>query len=140
MTELNARKSADPAPSSDRSFGVLFAVVFATAAGYTFYTSVPIVLTGSLLGVAGVLTIIALFRSELLAPFNKAWSKLGVLLGRIVSPVVLAVMFFFLITPVALVLRAAKRDVLKLRIKKVNTHWVERNPVGPNPDSFKNQF
>jgi len=65
---------------------------------------------------------------------------LGHLLGRIVSPIVLGLIFFVLITPVALFGRVAGRDPLRLKPRAISSYWVKREPAGPTPDSFKNQF
>jgi hypothetical protein len=73
-------------------------------------------------------------------PLNKLWFGLGILLGKIISPIVLGIMFFILITPVALATRAFGRDELKLKKRNLNTYWVSRNPAGPAKDSFKNQY
>jgi hypothetical protein len=75
-----------------------------------------------------------------LRPFNKAWYKLGLLMGRVVSPIVLGILFFILISPIAIVMRLAGRDALKLRKQNVQSHWIDRAPPGPSSDSFKEQF
>ena len=84
--------------------------------------------------------ILTLLAPQWLRPFNRAWFLLGELLGKIVSPIVLGVIFFLLITPVALVGRLLGRDELRLKRKPVNSYWVDRTPPGPEADSFKNQF
>ena len=61
-------------------------------------------------------------------------------MGKVVSPIVLGVLFFLVITPVALVMRLVGRDALKIRKQNVNTYWVDRLPPGPEPESFKEQF
>jgi len=61
-------------------------------------------------------------------------------MGRVVSPLVLGILFFILITPVALFMRLIGRDALRIKKQQVNTYWIERNPPGPNPESFKDQF
>ena len=76
----------------------------------------------------------------ILLPLNKAWYRLGLLMGKVVSPIVLGILFFIVITPVAIVTRLFGRDVLLLRKRDVNSYWIERNPPGPQPESFKEQF
>ena len=73
-------------------------------------------------------------------PFNKLWFKFGLLLGKIISPIVLGLIFFVIITPVGLLMRLAGRDELQLKLNDSHTHWKIRSPVGPQPDSFKNQY
>tara|TARA_B100000686_G_scaffold316156_1_gene363707 strand:- start:375 stop:629 length:255 start_codon:yes stop_codon:yes gene_type:complete len=83
----------------------------------------------------------AIFFSELLLPLNILWFRLGIILGKIISPIVIGLIFFFIITPIALLGRLMGRDELKLKRNKVSeTYWVERKPVGPDPKTFKNQF
>ena len=76
----------------------------------------------------------------ILSPFNKAWYRLGLLMGKVVSPIVLGILFFIVISPVAIVTRLFGRDILLLRKRNVNSYWIERNPPGPQPESFKEQF
>jgi hypothetical protein len=61
-------------------------------------------------------------------------------LGKVVSPLILGIMFFLMITPLAIGMKLAKRDVLFLKKRKTNSYWIDRNPQGPNSESFKNQF
>lgn len=83
----------------------------------------------------------ALFSPAVLAPLNKAWFGFGLLLGKIVSPVVLGAIFFLMITPVALLMRLSGRDVLGLHGKKyAHSFWIDRASSEPNSESFKNQF
>jgi hypothetical protein len=78
---------------------------------------------------------------RLLAPLNKAWFQIGELMGKLVSPIVLGVIFFLIITPVGLLGRLFGRDELRLkRRRQAASYWVERQPPGPTGDSFKNQF
>lgn len=139
MTSEHFANDAPQLPS-DRSFGFLFVVVFVATAGYTFYKGFSVVLTSALVVVAALLATLSALAPKLLAPSNRAWFALGLLLGKIVNPVVMGAIFFVCITPIAIATRLAGRDVLKLRKRKVATHWVERYPIGPNADSFKNQF
>ena len=125
---------------SNRKFGLLFAGVFALLSAYAAYQgSDPFKVYGWL--VAGVVVgLVAIAAPGWLAPFNKAWMKLGDLMGRVVSPLVLGVIFFVLITPVALVTRLFGRDELRLKKTGASSYWIDRVPPGPAGDSFKNQF
>jgi len=76
----------------------------------------------------------------LLTPLNKAWMKLGDLLGKVISPIVLGIIFFVLLAPVALVTRLLGRDELRLKMSNSSSYWIDRTPPGPAGDSFKNQF
>jgi hypothetical protein len=112
---------------------LLAAIFFFVAAANEFWALIFAVLAASFL-------ILTLFAPALLAPLNRAWMALGHVLGRIVSPIVLGLIFFVLITPVALIGRIAGRDPLRLKRRAVASYWIQREPPGPTPDSFKNQF
>jgi hypothetical protein len=127
-----------PLPSN-KKFGWFFVFVFAVVAAYFYYKQITP--WGAVFAGAMVLTgFIALLAPQWLNVPNRLWFGLGMLLGRIVSPIVLGVIFFLLITPVALVTRLGGRDVLRLKKRTVTSYWIDREPVGPAADSFKNQF
>ncbi len=89
------------------------------------------------LGFAGA----GLFRPALLAPLNRIWARLGLLLGKIVSPIVLGGLFFLVIAPAAMILRWMGKDLLNLRREpKAATYWLVRDPPGPAPESINDQF
>ena len=117
---------------SDRKFGWTFAGVFLLIGAISHPWMIAL---------AGLIAIVTLTRAEWLAPAKRAWMKLGDLLGRIVSPVVMAVIYFGIFTPVAFCMRLAGRDALSLRFDKtLPTYWVRRDPPGPADDSFKEPF
>jgi hypothetical protein len=125
---------------SNRSFGFLMCAACLLLSAYLFLRTAASLaaalaalaaLAFLLLGVAG---------PRLLGPLNRAWFSLGLLLGRIVNPLVLGVIFYVILTPVGLLTRAFGRDELRLRRRRAATYWVERAPHGPPGDSFKNQF
>jgi hypothetical protein len=127
------------AGSSDRAFGLVFAAVFAIIA------FLPIVFGGSVrlwsLILAAAFVAVALARPALLAPLNHLWLKLGLLLHRVVSPVVLGIMFFLVVTPIGLLMRAFGKDPLRLKRDPTTTsYWIPREPPGPTPESLKDQF
>jgi hypothetical protein len=126
--------------SSERTFGLVFVGIFLIAAVYGWYKQFSSAWVGIFLVLASIFLLCALIAPKLLRPLNKAWYQLGLLLGRIVSPIVLGVIFFIIITPVAIVTRLAGRDALKLRKQDVDSHWIDRKPPGPEPESFKEQF
>jgi hypothetical protein len=131
--------SVTPPLPSERKFGLLFATVFLLLAVWTGANG----RTGSgvsLAVVAALFLALALVAPARLAPLNVLWFRFGLLLARVVSPVVLGVMFFGLITPVSLLTRLFGRDVLRLKNPSRETCWVERVPPGPARASFKNQF
>lgn len=125
---------------SNKKFGLLFSAIFLALSVY-FFLKQGANLTVSSFFLLSLLFLIASFLHEnLLNPLNKAWFMLGLALGKVVSPIVLGIIFFGLLTPIALVARLLGRDELKLKRPDVESYWVE--PVGANSDSesFKNQF
>jgi cytochrome b subunit of formate dehydrogenase len=128
-----------PLPSN-KKFGLLFFGIFLALALYTNSKNGATAIIGLLLLVSGFFLISSLFYQTLLTPLNKAWFMLGLALGKVVSPIVLGVIFFGLITPIALIARLMGRDELKLKKPKKSSYWSE--PIGSNSDadSFKNQF
>ena len=125
---------------SNRIFGLFFTGVFAVLGLYGFWVVWPPILNKVFFAVSIILAAITLLRPALLNSLNRAWYQLGLFLGRVVSPIVLGILFFLLITPVALVIRIAGRDALRLRRKNVDSYWIDRSPPGPKADSFRDQF
>jgi Saxitoxin biosynthesis operon protein SxtJ len=117
---------------SDRKFGWTFAVLFLLVGA--FYHP-------WMIAVGAVLAVITMTRAHWLAPFKGAWMRFGELLNRVVSPVVMGVIYFTVFTPVAIVMRLAKRDALERSYDAAApTYWKRRDPPGPADDSFKNLF
>jgi hypothetical protein len=125
--------------SSDRGFGYVVAVFCALIAGLSLYNGGmrwPWWLAG-----AAVFLFVARIRPTLLAPLNRAWTKLGLLLAAVVSPIALAIIFYLSITPIGWLMRLMGMDPLHLRPDPhAKSYWVLREPPGPAADTFKNQF
>jgi hypothetical protein len=84
---------------------------------------------------------VAFLAPKLLTPLNWFWTRLGLVLHKIVSPLVLGIMFFVVITPMGVVMRLFGKDPLRLRLDKTQaSYWLERTPPGPKPDTLSNQF
>lgn len=124
---------------SNQKFGFFFSVIFFACCLYFFFNKH---LTASIAfaGISGAFALIAWLKSNLLGPLNKAWYLLGIFLGKIASPLILCIMFFLMITPLAIGMKLTKRDVLFLKRRQTNSYWIDRNPQGPERESFKNQF
>ena len=117
---------------SDRKFGWTFTVIFLLIGAISHPWA---------LAVAAALGAITLTRAHWLSPAKRAWMKFGELLNRIVSPVVMAVIFFAVFMPVALIMRALGRDAMARAYEPAApTYWKRRDPAGPADDSFKNLF
>lgn len=123
---------------SNRKFGFFFSSVFFILSAYFIYTQSQTVAQVMLL-LASLFLIITLFKAKLLLPLNKLWMRFGLILGRIVSPVVLGIIFFGLITPYSVIIRMLGRDELHLRKVKNKSHWIHRSQDSPQTD-FKRQF
>lgn len=129
-----------PAPSSsDRSFGFVFTAFFAIVGLLPMLHGHAMRLWA--LAVSASFLLLALLTPALLAPLNRLWTKFGALLHHIVSPIALGVLFFLVITPIALLMRVLGKDPLRMRLDRAaKTYWIERTPPGPDADSLKNQF
>jgi hypothetical protein len=125
---------------AERTFGFVFTGIFLIVAGYLWYSDSKTSTIQIFLVLAAVFFAFSIFMPVVLRPLNKAWYKLGLLMGRVVSPIVLGILFFILISPIAIVMRLAGRDPLKLRKQDVQSHWIDRAPPGPESTSFKDQF
>ena len=125
---------------SNRAFGILFVGVFAILACYGYFRNWQSDLVKASFILSVTLLLITLFAQRTLTPFNKAWYQLGLLLGRVISPLVLGVLFFVVITPVAFFMRLIGRDALRIKKQAVLSYWIKRDPPGPKPESFKDQF
>ena len=124
---------------SNRSFGMVVTIFFAVIALWPLLNSNEIRIWAGI--TSFVFLVVSLFIPVILAPLNKIWFRFGLLLHHIVNPIIMAVMFFLIFTPVALMLKVMRKDLLRLRLdKKANTYWIDRDPPGPDPESMRNQF
>ncbi|MBL6935878.1 MAG: hypothetical protein ISR48_10750 [Alphaproteobacteria bacterium] len=124
---------------SPRGFGIVFAVVFAVIGLWPLMDGEGARVWA--LVVAAAFLSLALMRPSLLVPLNRLWLGLGMVLHRIVSPLVMGLMFFAVITPTALILRIMGKDLLHRRFSPdAESYWIPRQPPGPEPQSMRNQF
>ena len=120
---------------SNRSFGIVFFIVFFLIATY------PLLSEGDLrlwsLFISIIFLILGILNSKILSPLNKIWFKFGIFLGKIVSPLVMGLIFFVVVTPIGILMRFLNKDLLNLKFNKNSTYWIEKN----EPKSkMKNQF
>ena len=124
---------------SNRSFGWTFTGIFVFAGIYGLWRGAPHL--PYLLPLAAIVALVTLTRDTWLAPFNRAWMKLGELMHKVASPIILGAIYFGVFTPTAIVMRAIGRDALKMRFEPAApTYWVRREPPGPADDSFRDLF
>ncbi|MCR6629377.1 MAG: SxtJ family membrane protein [Magnetospirillum sp.] len=132
-------RSASVEIGSDRSFGFVFTAVFAIIGLVPLWNGGE-VRPWALLASALVL-IAAVAMPRVLHRPNVLWSKFGMLLHRVMSPLILSAMFFVIITPLGLLMRASGKDPLRLRRQRdAESYWIMRTPPGPEADSMKQQF
>lgn len=125
--------------SSDRSFGVVITVALTAVGLFPLLNGEPPRWWS--LAVAGVMLVVTLVRAELLAPLNRVWFRFGLFLHRIINPVIMAVIYFAVVTPTGLIMRAVGKDPLRLRRDpNAESYWIHRTPPGPEPESMTNQF
>lgn len=125
--------------SSDRAFGVVFAAVFAIIGAWPLWSGAAVrwwaFAAACLFGLA------ALAYPAILGPLNRWWMKLGLLLGKIMGPVALGVLFYGVFSPMGTLMRLAGKDPLRMRRDATaRSYWIGRKPPGPPPDSMTNQF
>jgi hypothetical protein len=123
---------------SNRKFGFFFTSVFAVAAAY-FYYSVNMAWAYVFVAASSIFLLTASIKSDALLPLNKLWMQFGLLLGIIVSPIVLGIIFFGLFTPIAILMRITGRDELRLKFIQETSYWISRNEPMKS-ESFSNQF
>ena len=124
---------------SNRKFGLFFASIFLAIGGYAIWTQSE---TFGFLSVAiGIgFLLFAFLKPDALLPLNKLWMQFGLLLGLIIQPIVLGVIFFGLFTPVALLMKISGRDELRLRLMERASYWRVKEVDVADPPTFKNQF
>jgi len=125
---------------SNRKFGIFFSIIFLLASAYLYFLATSVILAVLACFLALLTLAVTIFKTESLTPFNKLWMKLGLIIGMIVSPIVLGLIYFIIFTPVAVVCKLIGRDELSLKNMNRTSHWKNRVPAGPEPESFRNQF
>ena len=125
--------------SSDRSFGIVFAVFFALLGLSPLWKHHPV--RPWALALSGLFLIISTLRPAWLHPLNQTWIRLGLLLGRVVNPIVMGLLFFIVVAPIGIILRLLGKDPLRLSLDAtLHSYWIDRQPPGPAPETMSNQF
>ena len=121
--------------SSNRSFGIVFFVVFLIIALLPLINEENLRIWSLIISL--IFLILGLINSKILSPLNKIWFKFGLLLGKIISPMVMGLIFFFVVTPIGILMRILKKDLLNLKMNNNKSYWIEKS----EPKSkMKNQF
>jgi hypothetical protein len=125
--------------SSDRSFGLVVAGFFIILGAYNWWHQGR--WWPASIAIAAAFLAIALLRPNVLAPLNRMWTKLGLLMAMVVSPILLGLLFLVVVTPVGLLMRLSGKDPLRLRDRSgAGSYWIVRQPPGPAGDTMVDQF
>ncbi len=137
---LGLEKNSKPSSATDRSFGIMFGCIFIIVAAVLRFRDEPEKIQLLLLSLSFISFLVSFIRPRLLSTPNKLWMKFSLLLARFISPIILGVLFYILISPLALALRLFGRDELRLKTKNLVTNWKSRKISVYSLDSFKNQY
>jgi hypothetical protein len=132
-------QSINPELPSNRKFGFFFTFIFLIFGIYLSYNQTALYNYLSF-AMASLLFLVSLVKADLLLPLNNLWMRLGLLLGIVVSPIVLGVIFFGLFMPISLFMKLAGRDELGLKLTSRKSYWKKRCGGSPQPEEFKRQF
>ena len=121
--------------SSNRSFGIVFFIVFLLIALYPLLKGNDLRIWSLL--ISFIFLALGLINSKILTPLNRLWFKFGLLLGKFISPLIMGIIFFVVVTPIAIIMRLLKKDLLNLKYNKKETYWIDKS--GPK-SKMKNQF
>ena len=120
---------------SNKNFGIVFFVVFLLISLYPLLNNEDIRIWSLI--ICFIFLILGILNSKILSPLNKLWFKFGIFLGKVISPVIMGIIFFLVVTPIGLVMRLLGKDVLNLKYSDVKSYWIEKS--GPK-SKMKNQF
>ena len=121
--------------SSNRNFGIVFFIVFLLIALWPLLKSGEIRIWS--LTISFIFLILGLFNSSLLTPLNKAWFKFGIFLGNFIAPIVMGIIFFFVVTPTGILMKLFGKDLINLKKNNEKTYWIEKKDI---KSSMRNQF
>ena len=121
--------------SSNRSFGIVFFVFFLIVSLYPLYFNNSLNIWALILSI--IFLILGLINSKILTPLNILWFKFGMFLGRIISPIIMGMVFFFVVTPTGLLMKLFNKDLLRLKKKNTKSYWIAKSNEKSN---MKNQF
>ena len=120
---------------SNRNFGVVFFIVFLIIALWPLLKQNEIRIWSLI--ISFIFFVLGLINSKLLTPLNKLWFKFGILLGNIIAPIIMGIVFFLVVTPIGLIMRFFRKDILKLKKNTSDSYWINKDDTN---SSMKNQF
>ena len=122
-------------PGSNKSFGIVFFIVFLIIGLYPLLNNHSIRFWSVLISL--VFLVLGLLNSKILSPLNFLWFKFGILLGRFISPLIMGLVFFLVVTPIGILMRLLRKDLLNLKFNNKDTYWIKNKPEKIN---MKDQF
>ena len=120
---------------SNKSFGIVFFVVFLLISLYPLLNNESIRIWSLVVSI--IFLVLGILNSKILSPLNKIWFKFGIFLGKIISPIIMGIIFFLVVTPIGLIMRLFGKDVLNLKYNDYKTYWIEKTGT---KKKIKNQF
>ena len=120
---------------SNRSFGVVFFVVFLLIGLWPILKGNEIRIWAIVISL--IFLILGILNSKILTPFNKVWFRFGIFLGNFISPIIMGIVFFLVVTPTGLIMKLFRKDLINLKKNNSSTYWIEKKDI---KSSMKNQF
>ena len=120
---------------TNKSFGIVFFLFFLIVSLFPLFKNGNIRVWSLIIAI--IFLILGLLNSTILSPLNKVWFKFGIALGNFVSPIVMGLVFFIVVTPISIIMRVLKKDLLNLKKGNKKTYWIERSRI---ESKMKNQF
>tara|TARA_B100001027_G_C16036613_1_gene227962 strand:- start:68 stop:466 length:399 start_codon:yes stop_codon:yes gene_type:complete len=121
--------------NSNRSFGIVFFILFLLISFYPLLNGENIRVWSLIISL--IFLVLGIFNSKILSPLNRTWFKFGIFLGKIVSPIIMGIIFFAVVTPTGIVMRLFKKDLLNLKLNNNKSYWIKKTDV---KSKMKNQF
>ena len=120
---------------SNKSFGIVFAIVFSLIALWPLLKGDEIRLWSLIISI--IFLILGFMNSKILTPLNKLWFKLGIFLGNFIAPIIMGIIFFFVVTPTGIIMKLLGKDLIRLKKNNENSYWIKKKDI---KSSMKNQF
>jgi len=120
---------------SNRSFGIVFFVLFLLIGLWPILNGNELRIWS--IAISLIFFILGIFNSKILTPLNKVWFRFGIFLGNFISPIIMGIVFFLVVTPTGLIMKLFGKDLINLKKNNSSTYWIEKNDI---KSSMKNQF
>ena len=120
---------------SNKSFGIVFFVVFLLIGLWPILKGNELRIWSIVISL--IFLILGIINSKILTPFNKVWFRFGIFLGNFISPIIMGIVFFLVVTPTGLIMKLFRKDLINLKKNNSSTYWIEKKDI---KSSMKNQF